>query len=170
MSDTKRMLVPIDFSPASDIAFTYAIDVAVRQVGSLHLLHVIDDASFAAAYPDGFYVELPGLRATLIDDARNRLNEMAAASTAFNITVTTEVAVGRPSRVIVDAAASRGTELIVMGTHGRSGLAHLMLGSVAERVVRTAPCPVLIVRDTSRTADIIAADAIARRQQSVVTA
>jgi nucleotide-binding universal stress UspA family protein len=170
MSDTKRMLVPTDFSPASDIAFNYAMDMAARQRCSLHLLHVIDDASFASAYPDGFYVELPGLRAQLIDDAQRRLHEMAAACTALNVTVTTEVAVGRPDRVIADRATSRGTELIVMGTHGRSGFAHLVLGSVAERVVRIAPCPVLTVRDTSRTADIIAAEAVARRPHCVASA
>jgi nucleotide-binding universal stress UspA family protein len=158
------MLVPTDFSPASDIAFTYAVDMAVRQGCSIHLLHIIDDASFATAYPDGFYVELPGLRAQLIGEATGRLEEKAAKCMAAGVTATTEVAVGRPARAIVEEATSRGTDLIVMGTHGRSGFAHLVLGSVAERVVRTAPCPVLTVRDTSRIADVIAAEAVARRQ------
>lgn len=164
MSEIKRMLVPTDFSPASEIAFTYAIDMAVRQDATIHLLHVIDDASFATAYPDGFYVELPGLRAQLTDEAMRRLEEMAARSAAANVTATLEVAVGRPSRVLIERAKERGTDLIVMGTHGRSGFAHLVLGSVAERVVRTAPCAVLTVRDTSRIADAIAADALARRR------
>jgi nucleotide-binding universal stress UspA family protein len=170
MSDLKRMLVPTDFSPASDIAFNYAIDMAGRQRCSLHLLHVIDEASFATAYPDGFYAELPGLREQLIDDAKQRLNAMAARCVALGVAVTIEVTVGRPTHVISDTATSRGTDLIVMGTHGRSGFAHLVLGSVAERIVRTAPCPVLTVRDTSRTADIIAAEAVERRHQSVARA
>jgi len=168
MSDTKRMLVPTDFSPASDIAFNYAMDMAGRQRYALHLLHVIDEASFATAYPDGFYAELPGLREQLIDDAKQRLNVMAARCLALGVAVTTEVTVGRPARVISDTATSRGTDLVVMGTHGRSGFAHLVLGSVAERIVRTAPCPVLTVRDTSRTADIIAAEAAVRQTSATV--
>jgi nucleotide-binding universal stress UspA family protein len=164
MSEIKRMLVPTDFSPASDIAFNYAIDMAVRQGASLHLLHVIDDASFATAYPDGFYVELPGLRTQLIEEAMRRVEQMAALCLDAGVTASVEVTVGRPARVVTEIAKERGTDLIVMGTHGRSGFAHLVLGSVAERVVRTAPCAVLTVRDTCRTADAVAAEAVVRRQ------
>lgn len=166
MSEIRRMLVPTDFSPASDIAFDYAIDMAARQRASVHLLHVIDDASFATAYPDGFYIELPGLRVQLTEEAAKRLEEMAARAAAAEVPATIEVAVGRPARIVIQVAKDRGIDLIVMGTHGRSGFAHLVLGSVAERVVRTAPCAVLTVRDTSRIADAIAAEAVARRQAS----
>jgi universal stress protein A len=164
MPAIKRMLVPTDFSPASDIAFTYAIDLTAREHATVHLLNVIDDATFATAYPDGFYTELPGLRTQLISEATDRLKAMAAKCAAAGVTATVEVAVGSPARVIVSTATSRGTDLVVMGTHGRSGFAHLVVGSVAERVVRAAPCPVLTVRDTSRTADILAAEAVTRRQ------
>jgi universal stress protein A len=164
MSEIKRMLVPTDFSPASDIAFNYAVDMAVRQGSTMHLLHVIDDASFATAYPDGFYVELPGLRAQLTEDATRRLQEMATRCASADVLATIDVAVGRPARVVTETAKAQGTDLIVMGTHGRSGFAHLVLGSVAESVVRTAPCAVLTVRDTSRIADVIAAESVARRQ------
>lgn len=164
MSLIKRMLVPTDFSPASEIAFAYAVDMATRQGCTVHLLNVIDDASFATAYPDGFYVELPGLRTQLVDEATGRLDAMAARCRAAGVSATTEVSVGRPARVIAETATVRGTDLIVMGTHGRSGFAHLVLGSVAERVVRVAPCPVLTVRDTSRVADTLAAEAVAARQ------
>jgi nucleotide-binding universal stress UspA family protein len=166
MSEIKRMLIPTDFSPTSDIAFNYAIDMAVRQGASVHLLHVIDDGSFATAYPDGFYVELPGLRTQLIEEATRRLEQMAALCVEAGRPTTIETTVGRPARVIADTAKERGTDLIVMGTHGRSGFAHLVLGSVAERVIRTAPCAVLTVRDTCRTADAVAAEAVARRQAS----
>jgi nucleotide-binding universal stress UspA family protein len=168
MSEIKRMLVPTDFSPASDIAFNYALDMARRQGASLHLLHVIDDASFATAYPDGFYVELPGLRAQLTDEAKRRLEAMTSRCETLGVTASVEVAIGRPARIVTEVAAFRGTDLIVMGTHGRSGFAHLVLGSVAERVVRTAPCAVLTVRDTSRIADSIAAEAVTRRQTATV--
>jgi universal stress protein A len=156
MSQIKRMLVPTDFSPASDVAFAYALDMAARQQCTVHVLHVIDDASLATAYPDGFYVELPELRAKLLDEASRRLEAMTHACVARNVTASSEVVVGRPTRAIVEVATAKGTDLIVMGTHGRSGFAHLVLGSVAERIVRTAPCAVLTVRDTARIADAIA--------------
>ena len=168
MSRVKRLLVPTDFSATSEIAFNYALDMAARDGASIHLLHVIEDASFAAAYPDGLYVELPGLRDQLIGEAQKRLDAVAAACAAAKVEAATQVIVGRPSDAITAEANTRGTDLIVMGTHGRGGFAHLMLGSVAERVLRTAQCPVLIVRDTSRAADIIAADAVSRRQAVAV--
>ena len=164
MSRITRLLVPTDFSPTSDIAFNYALDLAAREGASIRLLHVIEDASFAAAYPDGLFVELPGLRERLIDEARKRLDEAVAACAAVQVTATTQVLVGPPALSITGEANTSGTDLIVMGTHGRTGLAHLMVGSVAERVLRTAQCPVLTVRDSSRAADIIAAEAVSRRQ------
>jgi universal stress protein A len=164
MSRFKRLLVPTDFSPTSEIAFNYALDLAAREGASIHLLHAIEDASFAAAYPDGLYVELPGLREQLITEGRRRLEETVLKCTAANVVATTQVVVGPPASSITAEANERGSDLIVMGTHGRSGFAHLVLGSVAERVLRTAQCPVLTVRDSSRAADIIAADAMARRQ------
>jgi nucleotide-binding universal stress UspA family protein len=163
MAATKRMLVPTDFSPASDVAFAYAIDLAVREGSAIYLLHVIDGASFAPAFPEGFYVEMPLLRQQLIDEATVRLQTMAATCKAAGITATVETSVGWPARVIAETATARNTELIVMGTHGRGGFAHLAVGSVAERVVRTAPCAVLTVRDTPRVADAIAAQAVTHR-------
>ena len=152
----KSILVPTDFSPASDIAFRYAVDMAVTQGGAIHVLHALDDASFATAYPDGFYVELPGLREQLIAEANTRLQPMMAACAAAGVASTSETVVGRPARLIAEVANTRAADLIVMGTHGRSGFAHMVLGSVAERVVRTAPCAVLTVRESSRTADVVA--------------
>lgn len=163
-----RMLVPTDFSPASDIAFHYAVEMAAREGSAMHLLHVIDDSSFATAYPDGFYAELPTLRAQMIDEANGRLREMVATCSAAGLTATAEVVVGRPARAIAEIATTQGTDLVVMGTHGRGGFAHLLLGSVTERVIRAAPCAVLTVRDTTRIADAIAsgADAVDRRQST----
>jgi nucleotide-binding universal stress UspA family protein len=135
----------------------YAIDLARRYGASIHLLHVIEDINFTSVYPDGFFAELPTLRAQLVTQAQSRIAESASRCAPANVTVTTQVTDGRPTRVITEIAALRGTELIVMGTHGRSGVAHMVMGSVAERVVRTAPCPVFTVRDTGRVADAITA-------------
>jgi len=155
----KRVLVPTDFSRMSELALSYALSLAARDGAALHLLHVVDDAVFAAAYADGLYVELPLLRSRAIEDGERKLAAAAEAVKAANIDVTTDVVVGKPAACITQAAEQRGTDLIVMGTHGRSGLAHLMLGSVAERVLRMAPCPVMTVRDTARVADAVSQEA-----------
>jgi nucleotide-binding universal stress UspA family protein len=152
MSQIQRVLIPTDFSPASALAFEYGLDLARRNRAAVHLLHVIDDSTLTTAYPDGFFVELPGLRVMLIGEASRQLGELVKQAEAAGITPTFEVLIGRPAGAIAEAAAARDSDLIVMGTHGRSGLAHLMLGSVAERVIRLAPCAVLTVRETARKA------------------
>jgi nucleotide-binding universal stress UspA family protein len=160
MSAIKRILVPTDFSPASELALDYAIDLAGRIGAGVHLMHVLEEQSFTASYPDGFFAELPGVRAQMLEDAHRQLADSIARCGRAGIATTSQVAFGSPARAIAEQALRRGTDLIIMGTHGRSGFAHLLLGSVAERVVRTAPCPVLTVRDTARVADMIAADAV----------
>ena len=156
MITNKRLLVPSDFSPASEVAFAYALDMAAKYGSAMRLLHVIDEPRAAVAYPDGFFVEPSAARMKLVEDATSRLSLMADRCRAVGIEAAIEVVLGRPARVIVERAQSHGTDVIVMGTHGRSGVAHLVLGSVAERVVRTAPCPVLTMRDTARVADALA--------------
>lgn len=161
MSGIHSILVPTDFSPASDIALQYAIDMAQRLGARIHLLHVVDDASFAMAYPDGVFVpDVPELRARLVQEATDQLQKPVTRLAATGVMTTSEVLVGTPARAIVQGATARGSDLIVMGTHGRGAFAHFVLGSVAERVVRTAHCPVLTVRDTSRIADLIAAERV----------
>ena len=157
MNHLKHLLVPTDFSRTSDLAVRYAIDTAPPGA-AVHLVHVIDDVSLMVAYPDGFYVELPGRREQLIEEAQRQLNDTAKRASAAKLTITTEALVGRPVAAIVRTAKARNADLIVMGTHGRSGVAHALLGSVAERVVRSAPCPVLTIRDASRVGAVIAED------------
>lgn len=160
MPQIKRILVPTDFSYTSDLAVEYAIDLARKFGASIHVLHVVEDVNFTTVYPDGFFAELPTLRAQLMSQAQSRIAETASRCATANVTVTTQVTDGRPTPVITEIAALRGTELIVMGTHGRGGVAHMVMGSVAERVVRTAPCPVFTVRDTMRVADAITASVV----------
>ena len=159
MPTIKRVLAPTDFSPASDIAFRYALHLAEREGATLHLLHVVEEPLAAGAYPDGFYTYSPALLAQVVEEATDRLRKKLGACAVACVTTTTEVIVGKPARVIADVARALGTDLIVMGTHGRTGFAHLMLGSVAERVVRIAPCAVLTVPEASRTADQVAVEA-----------
>ena len=157
MSKFKRILVPTDFGAASELALVYAADLAAGQASGIHLLHVIDTGKFSSTQSDVSSLESLRDRAKLIDEARARVRERASRHAAAGLTITIDIVAGRPAHVIIDQAIARGTDLIVMGTHGRTGVAHLVLGSVAERVVRLAPCPVLTVRDTSRVADNLAA-------------
>ena len=165
MSEIKSILVPTDFSPGADIAMDYAIDMAAREKATIHFLHVIDGDSFVAAYPDGMLIELPGVREQLSDNANRRLDDYIEKCRAAGVTASKRVVCGRAAPLIVQEASSRYSDLIVMGTHGRSGFSHFLLGSVAERVLRLAQCPVLTIRETSRVADAIAADAAERRRR-----
>jgi len=122
-----RILVPTDFSPLSTLALEHAIALASLCRASIHLMHVETDV----------------VRDT--DDEEQRLAGLVSRCHAETIVVTSQVCAGHPAAAIVKAAADRAVDLIVLGTHGRRGVAHLMLGSVAEQVVRTAPCPVLTV-------------------------
>jgi universal stress protein A len=167
MSRVKRLLMPTDFSPTSDIAFEYALDLAAREGASMHLLHVIDDANFSSAYPEGLSLALPGLWEQIVAEAWKRLEQASGQCQTEGVRTTTQVLAGRPAPSIAGEAAAQSADLIVMGTHGRGGFAHFVIGSVAESVVRTAECPVLTVRDSSRAADIVAAEAVMLGQAAV---
>jgi universal stress protein A len=147
----KRILVPTDFSGPSEAALACARDVAARFGGSLHLLHVADDPY--SVYGSEVYVPaVERLREAILEDAVRRMNDQLLPSNIHERHVTTEAMIGSSAEAIVDVAVSQHIDLIVMGTHGRGGMSHLLLGSVAERVVRTAPCPVLTVRESQRKA------------------
>jgi nucleotide-binding universal stress UspA family protein len=153
----KRILVPMDFSPPSDAALEYARNVAARYGASLHLLHVAEDP-YRAFYTAEVYVpEIEGLREEILTDTEQRLKERVRPSDVTEFHATAESVIGSPAGSIVEYAAGRDIDLIVMGTHGRGGMAHLLMGSVAERVVRTAPCPVLTVREAKKAAAAAAA-------------
>jgi nucleotide-binding universal stress UspA family protein len=148
MARITRILVPTDFSPAADEALAYARTIADAFGASLHLLHVFEDPYTTAVYaPEVYSVVPPGFREAALQDAERRLNERLRIDENAR-GATTDISIGPPAKEIVRCAEERNIDLIVMGTHGRSGLAHLLLGSVAERVVRTAPCAVLTVRES----------------------
>lgn len=144
-----NILVPTDFSAPSDAALEYARTLARKFNASLHLLHVVDDNLLTGEVASEVYIpELTSLRAAVLKEAEDRLGMRMPASDRKNFRGTVHATFGSGARTIVDYAARNNITLIVMGTHGRSGLAHLFMGSVAERVVRSAPCPVLTVRQT----------------------
>ena len=142
-----RILVPTDFSPPSDAALEYARILAAKFGSSLQILHVIDDPTASSEFvADGFSPSTAGIRTRLLEHATARLEHLLTLVDRSRYHACVDAVLGLPAQTIVEYASATGTALIVMGTHGRTGLAHLLMGSVAERVVRTAPCPVLTVR------------------------
>jgi len=153
-----RILVPTDFSSPSDAAMEYARQLAAKFGASLHLLHVIDDSPVGttAFVADSYVPPTEGLSELMLKEARKRLERQLSDADRLRFGVSVEALIGVPATAIVDYAFATGTNLIVMGTHGRSGLAHLLMGSVAEHVVRTATCPVLTVRQVTAPAEATA--------------
>jgi nucleotide-binding universal stress UspA family protein len=142
-----RMLVATDFGAASDRALEYAITLALQLGASVHLLHVFEDPFVSGAWVPELYVAgVPTMRATLIDGAARRLAALRLGVERAGVVVTSEVTIGSPGAAIREVAEARGIDLVVMGTHGRCGIARVLLGSVTEKVVRQAPCPVLTVQ------------------------
>ena len=143
-----RILVPVDFSPYSEFALRYATALASRLGASVELLHVVEDPIATGAW--GSEISIPDvseLRKNLIAEAERRLERYCAVAEGPRVPVVTTVRMGQPAHTITEYAQAGGADLIVMGTHGRSGLAHLVMGSVAERVVRHALCPVLTLHE-----------------------
>lgn len=157
--DINRILVPTDFSAPSDAALSCGRKLASGFGASLHLLHVLDDLPGTAALGAEFNVpEPPEARMARIKGAQERLSHRMGTHDPGGASATTEVIVGRSAETIARYAADGEYDLIVMGTHGRRGIAHLLMGSVAEHVIRTARCPVMTVRDLAEPATLPAAD------------
>jgi nucleotide-binding universal stress UspA family protein len=141
-----KILVPLDFSTTSDAALDFARTVARSFGASLHLLHVFEDPVLATGFAEAYAPLPPDTRAALIDDAGRQLANRLSGEDREQFRATTDVISGLSAMAIVEYAQDHDIDLIVMGTHGRTGMAHLVIGSVAERVVRLAKCPVLTVR------------------------
>jgi len=148
MAQITRVLVPTDFSAASDSALTYARSLARQFGASINLVHVFEDPFTSGAFVGDGTVMMPlDLRQSLENLAQEQLASRHAEHIGTLPLSSTDLLMGSPARRIVEHAEETNADLIVMGTHGRSGLGHLLLGSVAEKVVRTARCPVLTARE-----------------------
>lgn len=148
MIQMKRVLHPTDFSELSLVALRYAVSLAETFQSELHLIHVVDEAYqyWTMMGPETTPVGPPPDE--MLKLSENELAKFAASHLAkFQFQIVREVAMGRPYLEIIRYAGEKGIDLIVLGTQGRGGLRHALLGSVAERVVRKAPCPVLTIRE-----------------------
>src|SRR5206468_12763269 len=147
----KKVLVASDFSEPSDAALAYGRELARSFGAQLVVLHVVENLLTHVVGGDGFVLTDPDLQAAVEAEGKKRVDSLISDEDrlvlrAQGVIVTSNA----PAFAIVDYAKSSAINLIVMGTHGRGAMAHLLMGSVAERVVRIAPCPVLTVRHPER--------------------
>ena len=141
----KRILLPTDFSNRSATATKYACELATKFDAELHLLHTLE--SHLVSTPDfGMGLDLPKYIIESRKAAEKSLTSVLDTQWSAGRKVVHAVIEGSPKAEIIRYAREHDIDLIVLATHGRSGLAHVIIGSVAESVVRTAPCPVLTVR------------------------
>jgi nucleotide-binding universal stress UspA family protein len=129
------VLIPTDGSRGADAALEHAIEIATQWEATLHGLYVVD-SRVARSGP---------LREALRDEGREALRDVEVAGTQAGLSVVTEVAEGSPHEEILEYVSEHGIDVVVMGTHGRTGIDRLVMGSVAERVNRLSPVPVLTV-------------------------
>ena len=144
MITIKTILVPTDFSECSDAAVKYGRAMADTFGASLHLLHGVQDPYTQPWAAEAVPAPLGDMLAQWQAQARVRLQELMPEGARADVMVAVQV--GSPFQEIVRYAEEQAIDLIVIGTHGRGPLGHMLLGSVAEKVVRKAPCPVLTVR------------------------
>ncbi|MCJ8233928.1 universal stress protein [Aeromonas veronii] len=142
MPSIKTLLCPVDFSQMSRAVLDYAVFMAQSHEAQLKLIHVVDQLHGFDSYK---ILHMTAIEITheMERQARTQLKELVAT---LPIPATFDIRFGRAADEIVIQAKEDEVELIVMGSHGRSGISHLLVGSVAESVVRHAPCPVLVVR------------------------
>ncbi|MEM6784131.1 MAG: universal stress protein [Bacteroidota bacterium] len=138
-----RILVPFDFSSRSRYALDYAADLARAFHAELDLVHIVSDAMWPDVY--GYDAGVANTE-VLLTRARTALDRLVGELRASGVSARAHVDVGFPATTLADIAAERGADLIVMASHGLTGLKRLLLGSVAENTVRLAPCPVLVVK------------------------
>ncbi|MEQ1910759.1 MAG: universal stress protein [Vicinamibacterales bacterium] len=156
----KSILVATDFGEASDAALSYGREMARAFGAALHVVHVADDV-YVRLGGDAYVSVLPELQKDVEDAARKRLDDLLVDNDPTPIPVTKAVVTSSATATcIVQYARDHDINLIIVGTHGRAAVAHLFMGSVAERVVRTAPCPVLTVRQHEL--DFVVPDALTK--------
>ena len=145
MIKLRRLLLPTDFSESARHALTYAISFAREHAAELTLLHVVE--VLPAHYAGELY---PAAMSQFVEEvsgyARATLAKLAEEARAHGVTVSERLATGKAAEEVIRVARQEQTDLIVIGTHGGGALSHVLFGSTTERVVRKAPCPVLICR------------------------
>jgi universal stress protein A len=138
------VLVPVDFSKESLLAAKFAVSLAQEYKASLYVLHVREPIP---SYAQAEIVDFEEIQAKITQQVKADLSKVIPQKVKEGLMVEEILETGRPHHVIVEKAKQLGVDVIVIATHGRTGLAHVFLGSVAEMVIRHAPCPVFVIRN-----------------------
>jgi universal stress protein A len=150
----KTILVPTDFSENSKKALIYAVRLAQRNDSNVILFHAFELPELVRQSRQNFYCESNQVRWNLFDDATRRSEERLVALSrdvqGSNVKIESSHCLGAPYEEIVRVARERDVDLIVIATHGYTGLKHFVLGSTTERLVTVSPCPVLVVHQKDR--------------------
>lgn len=149
MDEIRTILLTTDFSETSKKAFAPARALA-RKYGARVVVVYVEDDRWPPLVVEYMAVGLEDIRQRQHEQARDRLAEFVAEKLGSEVDVTLEAPLGIPHAEIVRLAEEHQAELIVMATHGRGFISHAIMGSTTERVLRRAPCPVLVVRDADR--------------------
>lgn len=144
MTSIERILCPVDFSETSEHALAYALELARGLGAEVDLAHIYQLPMYAL--PDGALLAGPDMASRILDTCQDSLDELASRHAGHEVALEKHLTEGVPHTEICRLAQKLGADMIVMGTHGRTGFGHLLLGSVAERVVRMSKIPVLTVR------------------------
>lgn len=166
----KKVLVATDFGPASESALRYAQALARGFGAELHVLHVVENLLTRAIDGYGYAAISPEVQEDVERAGRKQTEALLSDEDRLELRAKPSIVTSNSAATaIADYARDNGIDLIVMGTHGRAAIAHLFMGSVAERVVRTAPCPVLTVRSPEH--DFVVPDAlVVASEQHPITA
>ena len=151
MITLKKILCPIDHSDCSKEALKYAVSFAMKDESKLYMLHVIDIRSFSESI-DAMTPQIPDYET--IKQLKTKLLDCIPEEIRDDMNVEALVVQGIPFVEIIRTARENDIDMIVIGSHGRTGIAHMMLGSVSEKVVRKAPCPVLTVKPSNHKFDM----------------
>lgn len=146
----KHVLVPTDFSETSDVALKYGKAFAAAFGATLHVVHVIEEPYGQPWAVEAYGFSLAALQDEWIKEAKGRMEKILSDEERASLKAVTTTVLGHPVMEILRYAKDNNIDLIVMGTHGRGPLGHVVMGSVAERLVRKSPCPVLTVRSEER--------------------
>lgn len=146
MNEIKKILVPIDFSNYSKNALRYASNFSKKFDAKIYLVYVVEPVIYPSDFSMG-QVTFPVTDIDLNERAKEELSTLAKEEIDENTEVETIIKTGKPFVEINETAAELDIDLIIIATHGHTGMEHLLFGSTAEKVVRKAPCPVLTLRE-----------------------
>ena len=144
--DIKKVLVPIDFSDYSKSALKYAVNFCKQFNAEIILIYVIEPIIYPPDFSMG-QIAIPSVNAEWDERAKQELEKLASSDVTKGARVKTLIKTGKPFIEIIETAGELDVDLIIIATHGHTGVEHILFGSTAEKVVRKAPCPVLTLRE-----------------------